>query len=199
MKILGKGAEAVILSDGEQVIKDRIKKGYRIQELDIRLRKMRTRREAKILEKLEAIRFTSPKLISTDDESRLNIELLSGVLLKEVLEEDAENYGKDIGKKIGILHNNNIIHHDLTTSNMIANGEIYFIDFGLSFFSDKCEDKAVDLHLLKKALESKHSGVHKKCFKAVLKGYRDSCIEAGKVIERLNKVMERGRHRKKQH
>jgi tRNA A-37 threonylcarbamoyl transferase component Bud32 len=30
------------------------------------------------------------------------------------------------------------------------------IDFGLSFVSDKVEDKAVDLHLFSEAVESKH-------------------------------------------
>ncbi len=66
---------------------------------------------------------------------------------------------KEIGNLIGKMHNQNIIHGDLTTSNMIVNSnekKIYFIDFGLSFFSEKIEDKAVDLHLLKRALESKH-------------------------------------------
>ena len=39
---------------------------------------------------------------------------------------------------------------------ILKNGKVYFIDFGLGFFSNKTEDKAVDLHLLKQALESKH-------------------------------------------
>ena len=42
------------------------------------------------------------------------------------------------------------------TNDMIYDKKIYLIDFGLSLYSNKPEDKAVDLHLLKQALESKH-------------------------------------------
>ena len=96
------------------------------------------------------------------------------------------------------MHNNNIIHGDLTTSNMILENEIYFIDFGLSFFSDKTEDKAVDLHLLRHALESKHHKIFEKSFKAVLNGYKSKCRKYNETIKRLEKVESRGRYKGKQ-
>ncbi|MBU4493256.1 MAG: Kae1-associated serine/threonine protein kinase, partial [Nanoarchaeota archaeon] len=104
---------------------------------------------------------------------------------------------KELGKKIAILHNNNIIHGDLTTSNMILNNEIYFIDFGLSFFSDKTEDKAVDIHLLRQALESKHHEIFKNAFKAVLSGYKIKNPDYNIIIKRLEKVEARGRYKGK--
>ena len=71
-----------------------------------------------------------------------------------------------------------------------------FIDFGLGFFSNKIEDKAVDLHLLKQALESKHFKKWDENFKEVLKNYKIS-KDSEKVLERLKKVESRGRYKDK--
>ena len=62
-----------------------------------------------------------------------------------------------IGESVARIHQKDIIHGDLTTSNMIfKNEKVFFIDFGLGYISRKIEDKAVDIHLLKQALEAKH-------------------------------------------
>ena len=80
---------------------------------------------------------------------------------------------------------------------MILGKEIYFIDFGLSYFSHKIEDKAVDLHLLKQALESKHYKVWEKCFKAALKAYKKESEDTKEVLKRLETVEKRGRYKSK--
>ena len=80
---------------------------------------------------------------------------------------------------------------------MIYNNEVYFIDFGLSFFSQKIEDKAVDLHLLRQALESKHYKVFNKAFKLVLKGYKRESENYDDIMNRLEKVEARGRNKGK--
>ena len=54
---IGRGAEAIITKDGDTVIKDRIPKKYRLPQIDEKLRKSRTRREAKVLTKLQDINF----------------------------------------------------------------------------------------------------------------------------------------------
>ena len=95
------------------------------------------------------------------------------------------------------MHNNNIIHGDLTTSNMILNKEVFFIDFGLSFFSEKIEDKAVDLHLLKEALESKHSNIWERSYKAALDSYFKKAVDGRQVLERIKIVEKRGRYKGK--
>ncbi len=197
MKELSRGAEAIIYLDND-IVKDRIKKNYRIKEIDEKLRKFRTKREAKILEKLAAINFPAPKLIKTDEKQKIIMEHIKGEKLRDVLEKnDYIKLSKEIGKKIAILHNNHIIHGDLTTSNMILADEIFFIDFGLSFFSHKIEDKAVDLHLLKQALESKHFRVWEKCFKAALENYEKNADNAQEILDRLEKVEGRGRYKGK--
>ena len=102
-----------------------------------------------------------------------------------------------VGESIAKLHDSNIIHGDLTTSNMILkNKEVYFIDFGLGFQSHKIEDKAVDLHLLKQALEAKHFKNHKNLYKEFEKGYKKTnSNEAPKVFERIKAVEKRRRYR----
>ena len=103
-----------------------------------------------------------------------------------------------MGKQIAILHFNNIIHNDLTTSNMILRDKkLYFIDFGLSFISTKTEDKAVDLKLLKQALESKHYTISNTSFNHVLKGYKFIPKQYQEVINRLKQVEKRGRYKRK--
>ena len=104
---------------------------------------------------------------------------------------------ESIGEQISKLHDNNIIHGDLTTSNMIVKeGKVYFIDFGLGFISNKIEDKAVDLHLLKQALESKHHENWEESFNEILRGYNKS-KNFKDVINRLDKVERRGRYKLK--
>ena len=67
--ILGQGAEAILTKVGDKVIKERISKDYRISEIDTPLRKYRTRREAKVLEKLKLIGIPAPKLLSMNDKT----------------------------------------------------------------------------------------------------------------------------------
>ena len=198
MKFIAQGAESKLFLSKDKVIKDRFRKTYRIKEIDDRLRKSRTKREAKILDKLKKIGFPIPRLIKTNETDTLEIQYIKGKLLRNILDNDnCISLGKEIGGKVAILHTNNIIHGDLTTSNMILNKEIYFIDFGLGFFSEKIEDKAVDLHLLKESLESKHSEIWEKSYKAALEGYTKKAADGEDVLERVKLVEKRGRYKGK--
>jgi len=198
MKIIDKGAEATILLENKQIVKSREKKSYRLNEIDERLRKFRTRREAKVLNKLQEINFPSPRIYDFCDKAmQLRMELVHGNRLRDILYKDPLGLGRELGRKIGTLHANNIIHGDLTTSNMILDKELKFIDFGLSFFSHKTEDKAVDLHLLRQALESKHHKIWEDCFKQAIEGYKETNPEHLLVLNRLKKVEARGRHKNK--
>jgi TP53 regulating kinase-like protein len=197
-QFIAQGAEAKIFEEESKIIKQRFKKSYRLKEIDEKLRSFRTRREAKILQKLEAINFPAPKVIKNDEKENLIIEKISGHLVKNVLEKsDYKKLCNEIGKKIAILHNNLIIHGDLTTSNMILNKEIYFIDFGLSFFSEKAEDKAVDLHLLEEGLKSKHYKIWEDCFECAIESYKKEAKNSNETLKRLEIVEKRGRYRAK--
>lgn len=197
-KLIAQGAEAKLFLENNQIIKNRFKKSYRIKEIDDKLRGFRTRREAKILQKLQAINFPAPRLIKNDEKENLIIEKIGGKLIKDALEKsDYKKLCSEIGRKIAILHNNSIIHGDLTTSNMLLNKEIYFIDFGLSFFSHKAEDRAVDLHLLKEGLESKHYRIWQECLKCALYAYKKKAEKSKETLKRLGIVEKRGRYRAK--
>jgi len=203
MKLISQGAEAKLYRENAAVIKERLAKGYRNPELDFSLRKFRTRREAKVLQKLEELQFPAPRLREFSDK-RMSIvmDFVPGETLKEVLkqkENDYEHLAREIGTRIGELHQADIIHSDLTTSNMIRHQEsdhINLIDFGLSFFSEKSEDKAVDLFLLERALETTHSNLYPAIFEQVLEGYTQSSPQAKEVLDRLRAVKKRGRNKK---
>ena len=192
---IAQGAEAKLFKTEDKVVKDRFVKTYRHPELDSKLRKSRTRREAKVLQKVKDL-IPSPEYIDHDDkEMTVEMKFIPGNVLKEVFDKDFAKYSKLMGKNVAILHNNDIIHGDLTTSNMIFNNELHFIDFGLSFFSKKTEDKAVDLHLLRQALESKHYSVFEDAFNLVLEEYSKHYPDASDVIKRLEVVEKRGRYK----
>ena len=192
MKEIARGAEAVLYEDKDTIIKHRLKKEYRIKEIDEALRKFRTKREAKLLEKVP---IPAPKLISTDDKETIVMQKINGEKVMDLLDQKPE-LAKEIGEKLAKLHDADIIHGDLTTSNMILDKEIVFIDFGLSFHSRKVEDKAVDIHLFRQALESKHFTVKEKAYKAFLEGYKK--VEHYKeIMKRLEEVELRGRYKHK--
>ena len=235
-KILQRGAEAEIYLIDNKVVKNRIKKSYRIPELDEKIRKLRTRSETKLLEKAGKV-ILVPKLFSSDEKTKkIIMEFVKGEKLSEHLSDFSLEKQKEICKKIGEnvakLHDAEIVHGDLTTSNMIyvgnltkitesnnrlklgfafnhspvgraggnmqasegENFEIYFIDFGLGFISQRFEDLAVDLHLLKEALEAKHFQHWEILFNEVLKGYKKS-KNSRRVLEQFKRVEKRGRYK----
>jgi len=199
-KIIQQGAEAILYVEDGKLTKERIKKSYRIKEIDDSLRKLRTRKETKLLEKAKIIDV--PEVYESSDKNmKIVMEYLGGDLVKDILDgvdkEKRKTICKNIGKNIAVLHDNNIIHGDLTTSNMILRrNKVYFIDFGLGFISDKVEDKAVDLHLLKKALVAKHYRIFEEAFENVLDGYSEN-KSFKEVLNRLEKVESRGRYKRK--
>lgn len=198
MKQIGFGAEAKLYQEGETVTKERVPKNYRIPEIDKALRTTRTRREAKVLERLHSLGLPVPKVESVDDKKAvLKMSFLNGEKLRDVISKNAEKLGNEIGILVGKMHNCGMIHGDLTTSNMIlCNGKVHLIDFGLSFFSEKAEDKAVDLHVLEEALSSTMDECES-CVKAVIEGYSETAKDAKEVLLRLEKVRTRGRNKKK--
>ena len=76
---------------------------------------------------------------------------------------------------------------------ILKDNKVYFIDFGLGFFSDKIEDKAVDIYLLREVLEGEHDV---SVFNDILEGYKN-CEDYDKVIDRLKKVERRGRYKER--
>lgn len=194
-KLIAQGAEAKIFLD-KTISKQRISKGYRHPILDQKIRKSRTKREAKLL--IKAGIFTNIPKVINQDIFNIEIEFINGDRLSDTLNNYPEpkqfKIMQQLGQQTSKLHENNIIHGDLTTSNTILKGnKVFIIDFGLGFISPRIEDKAVDIHLIKQALEAKHFQNWENLFKNFLKGYKFS--ETKKVLEQLKKVEARGRYK----
>ena len=115
-KVLGSGAEATVYLDDNIVDKERSKKNYRHEDIDLTLRKARTKKESKILKALEPYGF-APKLLKQTDYN-IDMEYIDGIQLKKLLDKNPE-LASLIGKNLTIMHDLNLIHGDLTTSNMI--------------------------------------------------------------------------------
>lgn len=91
------------------------------------------------------------------------MEFIDGIKLKNYINDNAEDEEKiksaliQLSSIVKNLHDNNIIHGDLTTSNMILREDtIYLLDFGLGQLTATIEDKAVDLYLFEKAFVATH-------------------------------------------
>jgi TP53 regulating kinase-like protein len=211
-KIIAQGAEAIITLDKDIITKNRIPKSYRLKELDEKIRRKRTEKETKILKKAKLFGINVPNVLheftaqnqvtkeySLHDPYKIIIEYIDGDKLSDKLnsypEEKQFMTMKTLGQEVSKLHQNDIIHGDLTTSNTILKEDkVFIIDFGLGFISKRIEDKAVDLHLIKQALEAKHFQNFEKLFENFKEGYGNN-PESKKVFEQLKKVEGRGRYK----
>ena len=117
-------------------------------------------------------------------------------MLRDVLASVSDDILSQVGQSIALLHENHLIHGDLTTSNMLVfEGKVFLIDFGLSEVKDSLEVKAVDLHVLKEALRAKHYKEYSHAWKLIKDSYLRSYSRAGEVFDRLKIVERRGRYK----
>jgi Kae1-associated kinase Bud32 len=199
MELLAKGAEANIYLENGRLVKERISKKYRVPELDLRLRKIRTQREAKLLENALKAGLSVPKVYKTDMRNyKIYMEYIEGIPLKAVLDAADERSVKEICAKIGLalslMHNANIIHNDLTTSNMLyADGIVYYIDFGLGATTTRIEDKAMDLVVFKRSLQVAHSDKFKTIWSSLLASYSGT-KDLSQIMGRVDVIERRARY-----
>jgi len=213
LEMIKKGAEAdLYLADfraalhpgggGKVIVKLRIRKRYRIPEIDAWLRRSRTSLEAKLMIDAKAAGVPVPTVFEVDpDESRLVMKFLKGEQLKNILNrlpaEKRRHICRKIGEYVAKLHKAGIVHGDLTTSNMILdrNGKLFLIDFGLGEYDSSTEARGVDLHLLRRALESVHFEIADEAYAQIVKSYRAAFGPgADEVIKRAEEISKRGRY-----
>eukprot|EP00730_Choanoeca_flexa_P004512 TRINITY_DN11718_c0_g1_i2.p2 TRINITY_DN11718_c0_g1~~TRINITY_DN11718_c0_g1_i2.p2 ORF type:complete len:220 (+),score=36.08 TRINITY_DN11718_c0_g1_i2:142-801(+) len=200
------GAEAKLyhgtICGRECVVKERFSKGYRHPTLDTSIRAKRTLQEARAIAKCREAGIPSPCIYSLDKENGLlYLELIDGQTLKDHLlstslsPADKAVVAKAVGKMLGVMHKQQIIHGDLTTSNIMRrpNGDLVMIDFGLSTVSTLGEDKAVDLYVMERALISTHPD-SEQLFADMLEAYASNGGKSAKaVLAKLDDVRARGR------
>lgn len=191
MKLIAQGAEAKIYLDRGKIKKERICKKYREKELDIFLRKTRTKKEAKLLSDVKRVGVKVPTLFDVK-KFLIEMEFVEGSKLKKVLNKNNyKNFSRKIGEEIAKMHLADIIHGDLTTSNLIVKKrELYFIDFGLGIETKGPEQKASDLLTLYQNFKSVHPEFD--CWKYLLRGYKRK--ETEKVLEVFEKMLKRRRY-----
>jgi TP53 regulating kinase-like protein len=205
--LIKKGAEAnLYLADwhGRKVVlKKRLPKKYRQSTLDRQIRAYRTIHEPQLMHEAKKAGVPTPIIFLIDRKNATIImEYIEGKQIKQLLSEVPEKERQQlcfrIGKLVGKLHRFGVIHGDLTTSNMIlsSDGRIFLVDFGLGDKTEELEARGVDLHLMKRALQSTHFRFATECFESVINGYDEGVgVETSKsVLDKIREIEKRGRY-----
>lgn len=232
MRIFKQGAEAKLYIctylGQPALIKERFKKNYRHPDLDNSITKERIRNEARAIVRCKAAYVKTPTLYLVDFERRRiymqhfeDSITIKDFIINVVTPREQNLNGtnilntaaKIIGETVRKLHDSNIIHGDLTTSNMLLvekvksncanhskwlqvdNLELVMIDFGLSFVDSSTEDKGVDLYVLERALISTHND-YPDLFIKILDAYKSySKNNVKEILSKFEEVRARGRKR----
>lgn len=205
--LIKKGAEASLYlmnwQERKVIAKKRLPKKYRPSSLDEQIRTYRTVHEPLLMHEAKQAGVPTPIIYQVNvKEAIIIMEFIEGKQVKESLSSQSEKERKsicfEVGKSIGKLHKFGIVHGDLTTSNMIldSGGKIVFVDFGLGEKTNELEAKAVDLHLMKRALQSTHFRFAEVCFNTVMEGYSSVLgVEKSKdVLKKIGEIERRGRY-----
>ena len=229
LNLLSQGAEGKVFATEylgcPAVVKERVSKQYRVPQLDVKINKQRLLQEARCMVKCRRAGVRTPAIYMVDQRNyRLWMERIMGCTLKLLLKKQLEaspereyDYGtisrewaKQVGESIGKMHDADIVHGDLTTSNIMVldNGSqnnsqvnnllapptVVLIDFGLGMTQSTIEDKAVDLYVLERAFLSTHPG-SEDIVRAILESYRFASRKGTPVLQKLEQVRMRGRKR----
>jgi len=209
------GAEAKIYETvyhgRNAIVKERFSKKYRHPEIDEKLTKKRITQEIRALQRCRKSGVCTPCVYFVDlKRNVIFMEKVEGDTVKEAIVKarddgytSAEHLCKAIGSVLAKMHDANVVHGDLTTSNMIIRTNfgdslspftIVLIDFGLSSSSALAEDKGVDLYVLERAFLSTHPG-SEQLFETLLDVYKKESKNSSPVVRKLDEVRMRGRKR----
>jgi TP53 regulating kinase-like protein len=194
---LFKGAESNIYLtkwyNKKAISKIRIPKIYRHRVLDDDLRRRRTISESRMIMVAKEFGLRTPYIYFVDPfRAEIVMEFISGTRASKVL---TSSICFDIGKFVSTLHLFNIIHGDLTPTNFIVNRKITMIDMGLSFYSTRREDKAMDIRSFKEILKSTYHPYYSEFFGDFLDGYKSvNSKELEKILWRIDDIETRKRY-----
>jgi TP53 regulating kinase-like protein len=196
-RLVKKGAEADIYvtewAGSKAVSKVRAPKPYRHPELDLAIRKHRTIHEANFISAAKAAGVMSPFVHFVDPiNAEIIMEFVEGDNVRDAITPDL---CREMGRYAALLHASNIIHGDLTTSNFITDKKLVLLDFGLSYYSERTEDMATDIRLIKEVFTSAHIAV-KKAFPRFVDGYASVAGKkrTDKILENVKEIEQRGRY-----
>jgi TP53 regulating kinase-like protein len=206
-RMIRQGAEASIYLGEwygkEAIFKIRKPKLYRQSKLDNTIRKRRTIHEASFLYEAKKAGVVTPSVYFLDsNNAKIIMQYMKGKRLRERLststKKEIKTLSMNVGKCVAKLHKCQIMHGDLTTSNFIVleNEELALVDFGLSFFSRRIEDRAIDIHLIKEVTTSAHNDVFNLLYNGIINGYKAVLGEnvARNIIRKVDEIESRGRY-----
>ena len=207
--VLSQGAEAIIYSTAEAgrptVTKHRFRKRYRHPELDAALTATRLKQEVRSILRARRLGVRAPVFTRVDVvRSLLVMQRIDGKTTKEAFlggelgEQRKHEVARELGRMIATLHDGDLIHGDLTTSNVMieeTTGNVILIDFGLSQLSTLVEDKAVDLYVLERSFRSAHPLDGDELLESLLSSYKTCSKKWCSTMNRLADVRLRGRKR----
>jgi len=159
---LMKGAESIVracrLEGKAAVEKIRVKKRYRDQSLDLRLRETRTRLEVRLLSHARQSGVPCPKVLRWGS-FNIIMERLKCSMLHQLIgrgktpKKGLEGLFFKSGSLLATIHKSGIVHGDYTPANIavMEDDSAWVIDFGLGKFSGRDEDRATDVLTFLKA------------------------------------------------
>lgn len=189
MEKISEGAEAKVYASRvfgtDIIVKSRERKRYRNPQLDLSLRKTRTRKEARAMLRASSNGVNVPAVLAAGLFT-LYLQRIRGRLLRDA-EAQSGTYFR-VGEMLGRLHNCGIAHGDFTPANiMIERENAYVIDFGLSEITESIEEKALDLLLMKRSISGK-------MYARFISGYAKTCKQRRDIEQRLAEIEQRGRY-----
>ena len=235
--LLSQGAEGKIyigeFLSKKCLVKERFKKKYRVEELDKKLTKERMLSESRNILRASKKGIKVPTIYFVDlTERKIYMEYLENscqlkIILQSIYslpdispyESLLEKISQDLGDMLSKLHSENLIHGDLTPSNILLKikddtgsdllnnaeklilekknyDDMYLIDFGLSSVSlstsSALEDKAVDLYVLKRAMISSNPK-SEELFDKAMNIYKNKCQNGEEIVNKCKNVEMRGR------
>ncbi|KAL0977843.1 hypothetical protein UPYG_G00162040 [Umbra pygmaea] len=217
-ELIKQGAEARvyrgIFLGKPTILKERFPKLYRHPLLDEKLTHRRTVQEVRALLRCRKAGISAPAVYFVDYTCHCIFleDIVGSVTVRDYItsiqlspqksqEERLDHLAKKMGLVLAKMHEEDVIHGDLTTSNMLLKvggdteeADLFLIDFGLSYISALPEDKGVDMYVLEKAFLSTHPNTEA-LFEKLLKAYTASYRKSHSVINKLNEVRLRGRKR----
>jgi TP53 regulating kinase-like protein len=207
LRPLHRGAEADLflseLPPWKAVVKRRVRKAYRHEELDAKIRKERTVRESSAIREAKIAGARTPSILGLDIERfSIIMTFIDGSVARDAIDTMSASRRlpllEELGRQVGFLHSAGIVHGDLTTSNIILpdDREPFIIDFGMAARSSEPEDRGTDLHLLQRSLIATHALDAASSFKRVAKGYREAAGEetTRSSLRKAAEIARRGRY-----
>jgi N6-L-threonylcarbamoyladenine synthase/protein kinase Bud32 len=191
------GAEATVTIEDDRVVKRRTPRAYRHPELDERLRRERTRQEARLTSETRRVGVPTPVIRDVDlGETTLVFQRVGDCDLREALTEDRV---RTVARHLARIHDAGFVHGDPTTRNVRvgrrntdeAQDRVFLIDFGLGYYTQDAEDHAMDLHVLAQSLAGTDDAADQ-LMRAATHAYRE--VGSSEVIEQLQEIEGRGRY-----